>query len=401
MNLTYIAKLTKKIVTAFALLTAMYILSLIFRPVLKNAFYAVFPPKDLPNPVFGKLDPLVFNEIETTNSNYNFSINTADGELPSGFPKNMIVYEIKTPEFSFQAGKDAQEIANYLGFGQNDLVTDLKGSIYRWRNRTSGGFLEIDINTKEISLKTDLSTKSNVYPIGSVTTSSASAASKQMAVAIGGLTAKGYQNAEMKVNLARISGTSVRAAPSSSAQLARVDFFRKFGEYPVLGENPYTGLISVLYGNSSIKNNAYNFPYVKYIERDVVENTNNVATYPIITINEAWNAVTKDDKGVIVSVLPIGGSVFDNPNNVSIEQVFIDKIYLAYYETDKNNKYIQPIYVFEGKYNVDNRPGGTLTIYFPAIQGQYINPVDEDQQNSPQAQEVNTSEPTVNPSISN
>lgn len=400
MNLTYISQLTKKSITILIVLTVVYILSLIFRPIIKSAFYSIFPPKDLPNPIFGKLDPLVFNEVKTSTTKYTVELNTTDGKLPTGFPKNMVVYKYAVPLFSYQAGKDAQETAKYLGFSQDDLVTDLKGNIYRWRNRTSGGYLEINIDTKEMSLKTDLSTKSNIYPIGSVTTSGASAASRQMLTDIKGLTVKGYSSADAKVSLARISGSFLTFANSASAQLARVDFFRKFGDYPVLGEDPHTGLISVIYGNSSIKNNVYSFPYIKYIERDVVDEKTNVATYPIITINEAWSAVSKDKSGVIVSIIPIGSSVFNTPQNIRVDQIFIDNIYLAYYETDTNNTYIQPIYVFEGKYNVDNKPGGTLTIYFPAIQGQYINPIDDTKQPT---QELNTQQNTniVNPSVAN
>ncbi len=62
---------------------------------------------------------------------------------------------------------------------------------------------------------------------------------------------------------------------------------------------------------------------------------------------------------------------FNRVKNTSL----INNIYLAYYDTPNRQDHIQPIYVFEGSYNVGNKPGGDITLYFPAVDGKWIRSV--------------------------
>ena len=60
---------------------------------------------------------------------------------------------------------------------------------------------------------------------------------------------------------------------------------------------------------------------------------------------------------------------------IRIDKILVNNIYLAYYDTPKLEKYLQPIYVFEGNYTTVGGGAGQITLYYPAISGDYILPV--------------------------
>ena len=101
-------------------------------------------------------------------------------------------------------------------------------------------------------------------------------------------------------------------------------------------------------------------------------NSTTKATYPIISVAEAWDAISTN-KGIISSAIPTGAALLGAPTTVNIEKVLIDTIELAYYEPNEWVEYLQPIYVFSGKYITRGSEGGSVSIYYPAIKGEYIN----------------------------
>ena len=119
-------------------------------------------------------------------------------------------------------------------------------------------------------------------------------------------------------------------------------------------------------------------PIIDFHDWPLIEDEN--GTYPIITVQEAWNAVSNDKQGVIASVIPTSDSVFaENSNPPRVDTILINNIYIAYYDSEKKQNFMQPIYVFEGDYNVSGKAGGEITLYFPAVQGQYIKPIAQEE----------------------
>jgi hypothetical protein len=100
-------------------------------------------------------------------------------------------------------------------------------------------------------------------------------------------------------------------------------------------------------------------------------NPQSEATYPIITVSEAWKAVSSN-KGVVTSIVASNAAFFESPASTNIEKILIDKIEIAYYEPDDWVEYLQPIYVFSGKYVTRGTEGGSIFIYYPAIKGEFI-----------------------------
>ncbi|HXK52438.1 hypothetical protein H6802_04485 [Candidatus Nomurabacteria bacterium] len=374
MNLVKASVIGKRLTVILAILLVLYILFLITKPAVISAFYYVFPPKDLPNPIFGMLDPLEFVEKPVANNNFSIELNTSNGRLPAGMPTRMKVYEFAPDYFSYEAGRAAQDNAQKLGFTDDELITDLKGDLYSWRSKISGGTLNINKNTKSLELKTPLVGKNIMYKAQTISSGSAAQGAISILTQINRFSDPLYSKGTNTVTFGKIQGNNLTMATNNTEiQFARVDFFRQIETVPILGPNPKIGLINVTLSAAKIQNTEMNYPFMTADVHEIIPNTE--ATYPIIPIDEAWAAVVSG-KGVVVNVTPKGSSVFDSTTAPRVDRALIENIYMAYYETPEKQQYLQPIYVFDGKYNIGNAPGGEITIYYPAIQGQYIKPLE-------------------------
>lgn len=345
-------------------------------PTAKNAFLVLFPPKDLPNPTYGKLMPLEFIQQEIYGSNQTYELNTETGKLPTKFPKNMTVYRYEALPFSYNAGKRATQVAKVFGFGEDDLTSDLKGDIYTWRDIQTGGTLKIEINTRRLTLSTNLAGKAPYYKAGSIDKKQAVDIAKDLFREIGSYSDTLYQEGNQKVYLGKIhSGLPVETKATAEAQFARVDFFRKINKVPIVNSNISEGLLSAVVSapnrNLAIATLRYPSANAYYWEIETQSN----ATYPIIPVATAWEAVKKGE-GVITSVIPENLSPFDNYKPTRINEILINEIYLAYYDSIYPQKHLQPIYVFEGNFT-GSGAGGKIAIYFPAISGEYIKTPEE------------------------
>ena len=75
---------------------------------------------------------------------------------------------------------------------------------------------------------------------------------------------------------------------------------------------------------------------------------------------------------MISSVRPRNFNPFDDISPPTVERILVNKIYLAYYETPDFQKFLQPIYVFEGKYtNGGDDDGGDIVLYYPALTAEF------------------------------
>ena len=185
MNLTETAKMFKKSVLILGgVVVFYYILILVLIPTAKNVSKKIIPDPNPPTLAYGILPALEFT-TKTIQGRQAYELNTPNGRLPNDLPTRELVYQIKPTPFSYNAGKYAQENANYLGFSDSDLVTDLKGNIYKWRSLDTSGNLEIDINSKKLLLNTPMSGKGNLYKAGTNTDNSVKKISSDMLLRIG------------------------------------------------------------------------------------------------------------------------------------------------------------------------------------------------------------------------
>ena len=376
MNLVTMAYYARRAIAILIALIILIILYFTLKPIVLNGYTALFPPKDPPTITYGKLPAINFVEKQYTGKP-SITLNTTNGRLPNGFNNKAVVFRYESIPLSFESGKSAQRNAAYLGFDDNELITDLKDKVYRWRDSETGGILEIDIDTKYMALQTPLLGKDTQFGPGDLTTSSVQTRAKKELAALNKLVSKTYSREEGTITYGTIKDGEILLTNNSfEAQLARVDFFRKVNVYPALGPDASKSLVSITLKKSD-RNDvaALRVPFLEVRERSIVEDTS--ATYPIITVQEAWNEV-ENGNGIISSIIPSDKSIFSPHKSVRLEEILINEIYLAYYDsTNVEQPYMQPIYVFEGQYNPNSQPGGDITIYFPAIQGQHVQEVEE------------------------
>ena len=100
------------------------------------------------------------------------------------------------------------------------------------------------------------------------------------------------------------------------------------------------------------------------------------STYPIITSRDAWENVQRDPSlfTVYVGNLKLGplDAIQDPP---SIQGFTAKEAYLGYFDTEKEQDYLQPVWVFVGKASLAQ--GGELdwVAYVPAVHPRYIKSV--------------------------
>jgi hypothetical protein len=365
MNLTDTAVLVKKALKILLLVVTVYYVILLFvEPGVKDFFKKMFARRIPPNPVYGQLDPLEFVVKPITEGRPKYILNTKNARLPTNIPEKVVVYKFKENAYSYLAGKNAVEHAKTLGFLESDLTTDLKGNIYKWRSIKTGGILEIQIETGELKLSTNLIGKSKDFALGTINQDSAKKFAKDKLLSINRFDDGLYPSGSAIARLGRFAQAGlVETTDTREAQIARVDFFRSINNYPILGPDPTKGLLHLYIRNPS-GYTPLNNPIVETYLWTI--NPDDRATYPIISVGEAWKAVTEGN-GVVANVTPKGANPFVPYTPTKVESILVDNIFLAYYDTPKPQKFLQPIYVFDGKYTTRGSEDGYITIYFPAI----------------------------------
>jgi hypothetical protein len=342
-------------------------------PGISALYKIIINAKEPATPIYGQLNPLEFTNKEVSADNATYRLNTKNGRLPGKFPYKMNVYKFKLRAYSYLAGDNAIKNAAYMGYGNSDLVTDLKGTVYRWRKLDMNSFLEIDINSGRFYADSDMVRNSAIMQKNRLNEEVA----KKNAVAFFRKLERMddmYSVGNHRVTFGYVGGNKlVQTTAAKDIQFSRIDLYRSINEFPILGPDPKVGLLNTFFAiNTDKKLPLYSYPKANAFYREIETTTK--ASYPIIDISTAWDAV-KEGNGVITSVIPYGSSIFDKPGKQTIEEILVDNIYLAYYENNKDQTYLQPIYVFEAKYKSMGTQGGELTIYIPAVSGEFVKPI--------------------------
>ena len=380
MKLTQVSKWFKKsVVYLGGFVFFYYVLILAIIPGIKITIKLLIPEKNPPTLSYGILPSLEFTTKSITGSQ-KYELNTPTGKLPTKLPTKAKVYKIRPAGFSYNAGKSAQDNAAYFGFTDSDLITDLKGKSYKWRSLKTGGVLEINIDTKELVMNTTLLGKSNMYKTGTLTDATTLKETTNMLKNIGRIDDAYLLNTPTIYKGKYLGNKLVATEDRNDTQLYRLDFFRSIDTFKVLGADPKVGLLHVYMGDENTTEKTYNkltispatFP-IQNIYYNEIE-TPSTATYPLVDVSQAWNAV-KQGQGIIANVTPKGSNPFVEYETTVVQDILINDIYVAYYETPQGQKYLQPIYVFEGNYKTQGTAGGDITIYFPAIVGEYVQSV--------------------------
>lgn len=308
---------------------------------LVNYYLSLIPPKLPPYGVdFGPLQAVNFTKNEVRPK---ISLELPTGSIPA-FPDRMRVYYAPTRRSGFADPEKAVDVATALGFlFKPDQPTETR---YVWMNQdqlsskldmniVSGHFVLSRIWQNNLALAT-----MGNFPADVLTITETGNYLKKA-----GLLDNDAVGLEKITYLKEDAGKMIPALSLSDADFIQLDLFRKnieeidpvsktkevVASYPFYRTDPSKGLIRVVISGS--KNINEKILGIEYSYTDI--NYEKSSTYPIKTGEEAW-AELESGGGFVTPTSPMGG------------EVKIRKIFLGYYDSNVNQKYAMPIYIFLG-----------------------------------------------------
>jgi len=106
------------------------------------------------------------------------------------------------------------------------------------------------------------------------------------------------------------------------------------------------------------------FPLAKYQNWEAEEDRG--STYPLETPEQAWRRLLAGE-GRVTYLKKQGADPHEGLPLPQPKSVHIHKAYLAYFESPKPQKYLAPIFVFEGLVETGGRERWDYVAYLPAV----------------------------------
>jgi len=290
------------------------------------------PPPPPPTVSFGKLPAIRFPDTGT-NPPFYPRLETIDNQLPK-FPNIAHVYFIpQQTSYNLFTEERTKSWAKRIGFPSEPAKTDDYNFIYKTQGIPQTT-LKLSVLTGNFSLKYDYQNDLTLVGLKNPPNKDqAIAEAKRFLQQADSLSADLNNGSPEVIFLKFIPPTLEPAIAFSEADLALVNFFRaNLGGQRVMPPHPQKSLVSVLISGSD--NQQKRILEVNYTHYPINEST--FATYPLKTIEKAWEEFQKNQV-----YLANFGQNFDG-------QVVIRKIYLAYFDPPDDQKFVQPIFVFEG-----------------------------------------------------
>lgn len=134
---------------------------------------------------------------------------------------------------------------------------------------------------------------------------------------------------------------------AEGANMAEIDFYRpNIGSYPIVTSTYYNSSNYVLFGFTPAGSKIIR-SQVKFFEKS----EDQTGKYPLRTAADAWQDVLSGNALVVSSTKDSG-------------EITVKKVFLAYYDPDVYQEYLQPVYVFLG----DDK----FAAYVPAVSPEYL-----------------------------
>lgn len=298
-------------------------------------------PPPPPNVFFKKITKIKFPQRQDLPLEMKYKLETVSGFLPA-FGNQANVYFMPKASNSLLASDKVKTWARGIGFTQDPQ--DIGDFNFRFNDSTNKTVLDINYLTRNFSIsydwKNDLSLTSPAVPPDE---KQATTQAKQYLQTIQSFPAD-LQNGQSNVIYYKYKDNDLTEVSTAfEANFVRVNLLREnieSGNDPsgkemkikIMPENPRNANISFLI--SPLYNKNQGVLESKVIHWPISNET--VATYPIKDINTAWTEL-QTGKGFIA-----------NLGNNSDGNIIIRKGYLAYFESQNYQSFLQPIFVFEG-----------------------------------------------------
>ena len=354
MTLTETAQLTKKSAVILILVLATGFTA---RAVWTRVKPIIFPPKVPPPEVaFGKLPALEIPNLPFKEGpSPKYVVDTKTGRLPTDLLDRAKVYKIILPKTTLLTSQRAKELAAKLGF--SGKPQKISSSEYRWESPEEGRTLKMDITTGNFTLETDIKKLNTLSTGATPSTATAVEQAKRFLQNLGFLSAD-YLEGRKEATYLTIDGESLKKVENlAQAHLTRIDFFREIDEQPIVGAGPYEGLITVILGKDLVP-----FVFYDFWPLDPLQST----TYPLKTVEQVWSEVEAGEARVTF-LAPAKADPFSSYEPQEPKDIYVHKIFLGYFDSEKLQDYIQPIYILEGLGVTADRRQLKFIAYVPAI----------------------------------
>jgi hypothetical protein len=305
------------------------------------------PPPPAPTVEFGKLPPLPFPDKD--NPQLTYRLETIDGQLPN-LPNQTRVYFMPPATTSINAFDDAKLKAQRMGYSpEGKLVVESVPNVYVFEKTRDQSQLTMNIITGVFSVSYNIDADPNA--VGGLAPNTTQATSVGNALLSGaGILTKDLVEGRQTFEFLKIeSSRFVKAISQSDATLTKVNFYRKEYVEGVSSVTPnFPAESNVWLIVSTARSGGNKVIAAEYHYYPIDEERS--ATYPLITAQEAWDALTQDK-----------AYIANQGNNQG--EVVIRNVYLAHYDAGQYTEFYQPVIVFEGDNN--------FTAFVPAVTGEF------------------------------
>lgn len=390
MTLNDAALYTKRFIAYLLIFIVLYIVGDWTYKLSSGFLDAVFKKADdPPSIIYGKIPPLNISTlpIDLTNTEFRKELPTAN--FPT-FPKNVFVYKVEEPIATVTNEETMKGVAVKLGFNENSKK--LSSSKRLWTDLAGNRYLESEVFLQIFKYSTDPVFLENTLFKTPIASSEAVDTTKKFFSEIGFFPADFDQsNIQTRGGFLQEGVTKETQVPQNE-KLKFVGIIPKkvgFLTYnPVVNNNKKT-LEEVknyleVYFRDPTKSNVNAF--VGRLQATASNNTLNVigasyiyyktsqegGTYPIIPVERAYQDLL-EKKASLVFIKEDGADFFAGSDAVkNIDKIDIVNIQLAYYMPNEYVKYLQPIYLFYGKFITKEDKRGDVYFYLPAVDSQVL-----------------------------
>jgi len=334
-NLTQTAYWTRKTLKFGAILIGVIIFLRITFSLVNSVWKKIHPaPPPPPTVAFGKLPKLNFSQ-SNSGTKLTFKLETIQGGLPKLSTVSK-VYFIPKEGPNLLALDRANQMAKKFGFSTQPQQISEK--VYRWTTgSTPSTTLDIDINTENFHLAYDYQNDQEILKSKDLPTSQEAAQEAKNFLANNGLLTDDLATGSAEIVYLKFTPPNLTPAVSlSEADFVRINLFRSdLDGLKVLPPNPKNSMISFLFsGLRTLGKRIIEINYTYYpIE------TETFATYPLKITQTAWQE------------LQGGSGYIANLGENQDGQITVRNVYLAYFDSDQPQNFLQPIFVFEGDRN--------------------------------------------------
>jgi hypothetical protein len=326
-TLTEVSQVARKVIKFGGIALVVLILFPGFARIVKRIYLTLNPPPPpAPTVIYGKLPRLDFPAMPNT-ATPEYTLETIEGGLPK-LDNQAKVYVVGINKSRLLTLNRVKQKVVSLGFVNEPIQTDEQ--TYLFVHPKIGSLLSYNVVSGSFTYSYDWTQDNAIYqshdiPVGSESISEA----KSFLNSVGSLS-EDLVSGNGKFIYLLASGSAVFPTDSVyDANFVRVDLFRankdKLRVVTVGGDtSPIQVMISGM--SDSRKIVQASFQYSQILENDF-------ATYPLLPVQEAWNNLLAG-KGYIAKKIT--------------DKVTVRRITLAYFESNQPQKFLQPVYLFEG-----------------------------------------------------